>query len=152
VLRLNGGVEEDARDVVQETWLRAVRELTGFRWRSRLSTWLAGIAVNCHRDRMRKRKVEVELPPDVVHHAPAVATAVLDRIELERALARMPPGYREVLILHDVEGFTHEEIGAMLGVAQGTSKSQLFHARRVLRALLAERLPPREAPAREGVR
>jgi RNA polymerase sigma-70 factor (ECF subfamily) len=152
VLRLNGGAEEDARDVVQETWLRAVRELAGFRWRSRLSTWLAGIALNCHRARSRRRHLEAEVPADAVPEAAVAAPRVLDRIALDRALARLPSGYREVLILHDVEGFTHEEIGAMLGVVEGTSKSQLFHARRVLRVLLAEGRPPRGAPAQEGAR
>ena len=59
-----------------------------------------------------------------------------DRIDLERAIARLPNGYRAVLVLHDVEGFTHEEIGRQLGIAVGTSKSQLFDARRAIRSLL----------------
>jgi RNA polymerase sigma-70 factor (ECF subfamily) len=59
-----------------------------------------------------------------------------DRIDLEAAIALLPPGYRTVLVLHDVEGFTHDEIATLLGIAEGTSKAQLFKARRAMRALL----------------
>lgn len=72
---------------------------------------------------------------------------VPDRIDLERAIATLPPGYRTVLVLHDVEGFTHEEIGERLQIAVGTSRSQLFHARRAVRRALSE---ASEAAAKAG--
>lgn len=135
VLRMLGGAEPEAEDVVQETWLRAVERLHEFRWESRLSTWLTGIGINLCRDRLRKRGREVDGAEGTV--TSVVAPAVHEeRIDLERAIALLPAGYREVLILHDVEGFTHGEIGERLGIAEGTSKSQLFFARRTMRRLL----------------
>jgi RNA polymerase sigma-70 factor (ECF subfamily) len=135
VLRMLAGAEVEAEDVVQETWLRAVERLDGFRWESQLSTWLTGIGINLCRDRLRKRGREVDAKEGTV--TPVVAPAVHEeRIDLERAIALLPAGYREVLILHDVEGFTHGEIGERLGIAEGTSKSQLFFARRTMRRLL----------------
>ncbi len=136
-LRLLGGVEADAEDVVQETWIKAVEKLETFRWESALGTWLHAIAVNVSREaaRRRGRRQETELPEQE-----PPAPAPLERVEvmdLERAIAELPEGYRAVLVLHDVEGFTHEEIGARLGIAAGTAKSQLFWARRAIRAQLA---------------
>jgi RNA polymerase sigma-70 factor (ECF subfamily) len=71
--------------------------------------------------------------------APSAQTSDDDRMDIEAAIARLAPGYRMVLVLHDVEGFTHEEIALQLGIAPGTSKAQLFKARRVMRALLTGR-------------
>lgn len=131
-LRLTGGRASDAEDLVQETWIRAVRALSRFQWRSSLRTWLSAILVNCSRE-WGRGLLDVTDAPE-----PAVAAREEgDTIDLERAIARLPGGYRTVLILHDVEGYTHAEIGGMLGIEAGTSKSQLFHARRRLRALLA---------------
>lgn len=137
VLRLMGGVEPDAEDVVQETWLRAADRLGDFRWESAFSTWLIGIGVNRCRDRLRKQARAGEVPAD---SAPPPATPPRpheERVDLERAIALLPVGYREVLLLHDVEGFTHGEIGQRLGIAEGTSKSQLFFARRAMRSMLS---------------
>ncbi len=141
-MRLVGGsgAEADAEDVVQETWIKAVEKLDAFRWESAFGTWLHAIAVNVAREAARKRgrRQETELP----EHLEPAAAAPLERVEamdLERAIAQLPDGYRTVLVLHDVEGYTHEEIAAQLGVAAGTTKSQLFWARRALRAQLAER-------------
>jgi len=136
-LRLLGGSEADAEDVVQDTWIKAVEKLDTFRWESALGTWLHAIAVNVSREsaRRRGRRQETDLPAEELP-----ARAPLERVEvtdLERAIAALPDGYRTVLVLHDVEGFTHEEIGAQLGIAAGTAKSQLFWARRAARALLA---------------
>lgn len=137
VLRLMGGEQNEAEDVVQDTWLRAVEQLDRFRWEAAFGSWLTAIGLNVAREALRKkgrrRETELDGLPE-----PAVA-APLDRVEpidLERAMAALPEGYRTVLVLHDVEGFTHEEIGFRLGVTAGTSKSQLFHARRALRASL----------------
>lgn len=126
--------EDDAAEVVQDAWVRAVRGLTTFQWHSALRTWLVSIVVNCCRERWRSRGVMLEAPLDDL---PASDVAIDDRLDLERAIARLPPGYRAIVVLHDVHGFTHEEIAAQLGVQAGTSKSQLSRARRALRTHLA---------------
>ena len=136
VLRIVGGAEADAEDVVQETWIRAVEKLDGFRWEAQFATWLTGIGLNVARGLLRRQgRWEVPMDPDTPEgwRPPAPDG---ERIDLERAIALLPAGYRTVLILHDVEGFTHEEIGERLGVTAGTSKSQLSHARRAVRRLL----------------
>jgi RNA polymerase sigma-70 factor (ECF subfamily) len=135
VLRLLGYSEMDAEDVVQETWVRAMKELAGFRWESALGTWLSAIGCNVARDQLRKlkRREEREQSPAL---ASWIATQPPERVDLEQAIRRLPEGYRTVLVMHDLEGFTHEEIGTALGIAPGTSKSQLFGARRSLRAML----------------
>jgi RNA polymerase sigma-70 factor (ECF subfamily) len=136
VLRMLGGASHDAEDVVQEAWVRAVRQLAGFRWESSFKTWLSAIALNLAREVLRKRgrAAITELPDDLA--TPATTRRDGVRIDLERAIARLPDGYRTVLVLHDVEGYTHEEISRHLEIAVGTSKSQLFDARRALRAML----------------
>jgi RNA polymerase sigma-70 factor (ECF subfamily) len=147
-LRLLGDATE-AEDVVQETWVRAVRHLGGFRWRSALSTWLLGIGHNLCRERLRSRSRRQER--EALVPVPAMATAPGGlRVDLERAIARLPDGCRAVLMLHDVEGWTHQEIGHRLGIAAGTSKSQLSEARRRLRSwlkrdLIQERISPQGA-------
>ncbi|HWK89939.1 MAG TPA: RNA polymerase sigma factor, partial [Longimicrobium sp.] len=136
VLRIVGGSEHDAEDVVQETWIRATEALATFRWEAAFSTWLTGIGLNVARGLLRKRgrwqTVGEDEAPEPWRPAPADG----DGIDLERAVAALPTGYRTVLVLHDIEGFTHEEIGERLGIAPGTSKSQLSHARRALRQML----------------
>jgi RNA polymerase sigma-70 factor, ECF subfamily len=137
VLRVVGGAEMDAEDVVQEAWIRATGAMRRFRGDSSFSTWLTAIALNAARDHLRRRGrwgttedvTEVEIPVPAAPHG--------QRMDLERAISLLPPGCRTVLVLHDVEGFTHEEIAKQLGIAVGTSKSQLFAARRAARTLLA---------------
>lgn len=135
VLRLLGGAEVDAEDVVQETWLRAAQHLGNFRWESSLSTWLGGIGLNVCRDLWRKRNGR-DLDWDASSEAPVAGARSDEWIDLERAMTLLPVGYRTVLILHDLEGYTHDEIGEQLGIATGTSKSQLSCARRAVRAML----------------
>ncbi len=133
-LRLMGGNEHDAEDVVQETWIRAVEKLATFRWKASLATWLTGIALNQCRTRFRRRDrrwLEVK-ESDLTARPPPLD----ERIDLEHAVAALPPGYRAVLVLHDIEGMTHQELAARLGVAVGTSKSQLARARAMLRSRL----------------
>jgi RNA polymerase sigma-70 factor (ECF subfamily) len=137
VVRMLGGAEAEAEDVVQETWIRAAERLDGFRWESQFATWLTGIGVNLCRDRLRRDARRQELQPLDGVEPHTRASQHEERIDLERAIALLPAGYREVLILHDIEGFTHGEIGERLGIAEGTSKSQLFFARRAMRNLLA---------------
>jgi RNA polymerase sigma-70 factor (ECF subfamily) len=139
VRRLLGGAESDAEDVVQETWLRAAQRLDQFRWESSLATWLSGIGLNVCRDLWRRRNGrDLQWAGDV--DLPAPRASHDERIDLERAIALLPAGRRAVLILHDVEGFTHEQIGQRLGIAAGTSKSQLACARRSMRELLGSGL------------
>jgi RNA polymerase sigma-70 factor (ECF subfamily) len=134
VLRVVGGSEHDAEDVVQETWIRATEKLSGFRWEAAFGTWLTGIGLNVARQLLRKRGrwTDMEGVPEPWRPPPHDG----ERIDLERAIALLPAGYRTVLVLHDVEGYRHEEIGEMLGISPGTSKSQLFNARRSLRQVL----------------
>ena len=145
-LRLAGGTEANAQDAIQDTWIRACRGLSGFEWRSSLRTWLTGILINRVREvgRERRRAEAEELAGE--YAAPFVAPPGV-RIDLERAISALPSGYRHVLLLHDVEGYTHEEIGHLLGVNAGTSRSQLHHARQALRALLA---PARQEDKKDG--
>jgi RNA polymerase sigma-70 factor (ECF subfamily) len=139
VLRLLGR-RPDVEDAVQEAWLRAVRGLAGFRRESSFASWLTGIGIRCALEILRKRPIEsqTEVRDVAVARGPELA------LDLERAIADLPDGYRLVLLLHDVEGFTHEEVGRLLDIEPGTSKSQLFHARRALRLRLR--------PEHEGAR
>lgn len=126
----------EADEATQEVYLRAWRELPRFRGEARFETWLVAVArgVLANRGRARERR-PAPVPLDG-SEAAATARAGDWRVDLERALAELPDGARQVFLLHDVEGHTHAEIAAQLGVAAGTSKSQLHRAR----ALLRERL------------
>ena len=143
-LRLSRGSEDEARELVQETWVRAARGLGSFRWESRLGTWLTSIAIHCDHERRRRAGRET-LVEDVDAGGATAGTrplaspgapARVEPIDLARAIDALPDGYRTVLVLHDVEGYTHEEIGRLLGVEAGTSKSQLHRARARVRARL----------------
>jgi RNA polymerase sigma-70 factor (ECF subfamily) len=127
----------DAEDVVHDTWLRAVAGLSRFRSSARLRTWLTSILINRIRETRRARTFDSldDIPP---MHAPVSLPADVASIDLEQAISRMPAGYRDVLIMHDVEGFTHDEIAGVLGIEPGTSKSQLARGRRWLRVALHE--------------
>lgn len=145
VLRVLGGNVADAEDVLQETWVRAVRQLGGFRWESSLRTWLTSIALNLSRETLRRRGRERTEELSETLALPTRVSRDGERVDLERAIARLPEGYRTVLVLHDIEGFTHEEISEQLAIAVGTSKSQLFDARRAMRALLQPAVERRHA-------
>jgi len=135
-LRFLGGRVAAAEDALQETWIRAAGRLGGFRWGSTLRTWLTGIAVNCCRECLR-----AERGRDGLEDTPEPSHETRDdlRVDLEAALRALPDGCRTVLVLHDVEGYTHEEIGRLLEIDAGTSKSQLFRARAKVRERLAGR-------------
>lgn len=137
IVRRFAGDDAQADDWAQEAWIRTFRALPGFRGDAAFSTWLHRVAVNSalQGKRRRNRHDSREAPLSPVLPGPAADPTVL-RVALERAMERLPDGMREVLVLHDVEGFTHEEIGQMLGIAAGTSKSQLFKARAKMRDML----------------
>ena len=137
-MRRIAGDEDEAQDYAQEAWIRAIRALPTFRGDARFSTWLHRIAVNSALQAVRKaktRRMRDSLAPEVISVAPLGGDVLLRR-RLEEALEVLPDGMRKVLILHDVEGYTHEEIGEALGVTSGTSKSQLFKARAKMRRML----------------
>lgn len=144
-LRMTHSVSE-AEDLAQEAFIQVFRKIGSFRGDSAFTTWLHRLTVNQVLMHFRKRSVKLERTTDEGDTPEQVARGtgdpnkmpVLDRIALDRAIADLPPGYREVFLLHDVEGHDHEEIGKILGVATGTSKSQLHKARMKLRRLLKE--------------
>ena len=136
--RLLAGDHAEAEDVVQDTWITAVEKLGTFRWEADLGTWLHAIGVNAAKSSLRRRgrRREVDLPDDG-ELAGAEPPDRVEPVDLERAIAALPAGYRTVFVLHDIEGETHERIAVQLGVTPGTTKSQLFRARRAVRARLA---------------
>jgi RNA polymerase sigma-70 factor (ECF subfamily) len=130
----------DASDVVQEAWLRALTALPSFRWESTVRTWLCGITVNCARERIRETWW-----PATVPDVPASILDVSGRLQIEELLSRLPPGYRAVLVLHDIEGYTHRELAHLLGIDEGTARSQLSRARQTLRRWLGDRVEDHDA-------
>ncbi|HEX6252048.1 MAG TPA: RNA polymerase sigma factor [Gemmatimonadaceae bacterium] len=134
VTRLSSSME-DAEDVVQETWLRAFPRLGAFRGESSFSTWLCAIAVRAAADSARRNRF-IDTHADVETTGSTPALLHENGLDIEAAMRRLPRQARAVLLLHDVEGFTHEQIGELLSIAPGTSKSHLFKARRAMRALL----------------
>ncbi len=137
VVRRLAGDDSLADDWAQEAWIRAFRALPKFRGDSAFSTWLHRVAVNSalqgRRQRGRHDNRESDLPASLPGDT---SDPTVLRITLERALEQLPEGMRRVMVLHDVEGFTHEEIGDMLGINPGTSKSQLFKGRAKMRDML----------------
>ncbi|HEY2850370.1 MAG TPA: sigma-70 family RNA polymerase sigma factor [Gemmatimonadaceae bacterium] len=144
------GDPDQAADVAQEVWIQIFRALPGYRGDSQFSTWAHRIAVNRTLNALRSLKrvsaVEVEIEEDssmVEHDGDRTMLAQT----IDEAVQKLSPGARTVFVLHDVEGYTHEEIATELGITSGGSKSQLFKARAKLRRLLA---PLRdESPAKE---
>jgi RNA polymerase sigma factor (sigma-70 family) len=134
VLRVLGGHDADAEDAVQESWVRAVASVGDFRGDSQFGRWLNGIGIRVAWEVIRRRHSTDPIRPD---DEPAVDPPdSAERLDLEDALRRLPDDQRAVVVLHDVEGYGHDEIAASLGVAIGTSRSHLSRARRALRAML----------------
>jgi RNA polymerase sigma factor (sigma-70 family) len=140
--RLCGGVEARAQELTQDAFVRAWQKLSGFRFESRFGTWLYRLAINVALMDLRARRgaEDQESPFDetAMEFIAPVSRMREHRIDLERAVATLPPRARAVLVLHDIEGWTHEEIGVELGMAIGTSKAQLHRARGLLRRTLGE--------------
>jgi len=127
-----------AAEIVQDTWIRATEKLRSFRWESSLATWLAGIVINRSREEIRRRDAEPQSSHDLAEPL-AAGSPVPERLDLERAIAKLADGYREVLLLHDVEGYTHEEIAQALEIEPATSRSQLARARSAVRTWLEQK-------------
>jgi RNA polymerase sigma-70 factor (ECF subfamily) len=137
------GHEGRAEDLVQEAFVRAWQALPAFRFESAFSTWLHRLAVNTALMELRSRRGGEALETDdaqIEYHATADSAGSRTALgmDLERAVATLPPRARAVLVLYDVEGWKHEEIAAELGMAVGSSKAQLHRARQLLRTRLGE--------------
>jgi RNA polymerase sigma-70 factor, ECF subfamily len=135
------GSRADAEDLLQEIFLLAYRKLPEFRGDSAVGTWLYRLAMNRCLDHLKSRQSResgstTTLDEDVLHGPRRAPDGAVKRLDLERAIARLPEGARSVFVLHDVEGFPHHEVGEILGITEGTSKSQVHKARMKLRALL----------------
>ena len=150
VIRRLAGDPDLAADIAQEVWMQIFRALGSFRGEAQFGTWAHRIAVNRTLNALRRvrrlTKAEVEITDD---------TAMVDldgergflAASIEQAAAQLPDGARTVFILHDVEGYTHEDIAQQLGITAGASKSQLFKARVKLRRLLAHLIDEPTTPA-----
>ena len=141
VYRLAGYDRARAEDLTQEAFVRAWQKLPGFRHESAFGTWLYRLAVNVALMDIRARGSD---PVNIVddEHLPdpgQTPFCAAEREELERSIGLLPPRARAVLVLHDIEGWRHDEIGTELGMAVGTSKAQLHRARGLLRKLLGEK-------------
>jgi len=130
--RLLGARGDDAEDAVQEAWMRAVQSLHAWNEDASFGAWLRSIAAHVAIDALRKTS---RLDPET-NGAWSDEEWASDRLDLETAIVALPAGYRAVLVLHDVEGFNHREVAAMLDITEGTSRSQVFKARAKLRGLL----------------
>jgi RNA polymerase sigma-70 factor (ECF subfamily) len=136
--------QTEAEDLTQEIFLHVYKKIGSFRGESSMMTWLHRVTVNQVLMHLRKSGVrrektteDGEVPEPKANSAPVPGQMMaLDRLALDKAIAQLPPGYRAVFILHDIEGYEHTEIARMLGSCVGTSKSQLHKARKKLRELL----------------
>jgi RNA polymerase sigma-70 factor (ECF subfamily) len=136
----------EAEDLAQEAFIQLFRKIGSFRGESAFTTWLHRLTVNQVLMHFRKKGVKLEQTTDDGETPVQIVAGtgnpnqmpVVDRIALDRAIGQLPPGYRTVFVLHDVEGHEHEEIARMLGCSVGTSKSQLHKARMKLRTLLRQ--------------
>jgi RNA polymerase sigma-70 factor (ECF subfamily) len=139
-LRLAGD-SQAAGELTQDVFVRAWEALPSFRGESAFGSWLFRLAMNVflaarRAAGRRERRVMTAAEPDRLER-PGEAKSGAGGVDLERAIAGLPPGARTVFVLHDIEGYQHGEIARMTGIAEGTSKAQLFRARRLLREALA---------------
>jgi RNA polymerase sigma-70 factor (ECF subfamily) len=140
VVRRLAGDPDLAEDIAQEVWIQIFRALPTYRGESQFGTWAHRIAVNRTLNALRRTrrlsKIETDMEEDTVSVEP-VGDRSMVRAAIDAAAARLSPGARTVFLMHDVEGYTHEEIARELDITPGGSKSQLFKARAKLRKLLA---------------
>jgi len=144
ILRLVGMDRARAEELTQEAFLRAWQKLSGFRHESAFSTWLYRLGVNTALMDLRVRRDEETADSETLEFAAGgeVPFCAAERGDLQRAVSNLPPRARAVLVLHDVEGWKHEEIANELGMAVGSSKAQLHRARGLLRRVLADGVSP----------
>jgi len=141
----------EAEDLTQEVFIQLYRKIGSFRGDSAFTTWLHRLTVNQVLMHFRKRTVkfektteEGETPTQIVLGTENQAKMpIVDKIAIDKAIAQLPDGYRNVFVLHDIEGYEHEEVARILGCSVGTSKSQLHKARLKMRKLLGKKSPPR---------
>lgn len=144
------GADSDADDLLQDIFLLAYRKVGSYRGESSLGTWLYRLAMNYCLDVLRNRQTRMSQvtdsmdEPDAAPVAQAPALSAVSRIDLERAIEALPPACRAAFLLHDVEGFGHQEVADILGVSEGTSKSQVHKARLRIRGYLGARRPETE--------
>ena len=140
ILRLVGMDRARAEELTQDAFVQAWRKLAGFRFESAFATWLHRLGVNIALMDLRIRRDEDATDDEALHAAAGgeVPFCAAERGDLERAVAALPTRARAVLVLHDIEGWKHEEIGRELGMAVGSSKAQLHRARGLLRRFLGE--------------
>jgi RNA polymerase sigma-70 factor (ECF subfamily) len=143
--RMSGAAGE-AEDLLQDIFLLAYRKVGSYRGESSLGTWLYRLAMNHCLDVLRNRQTRMGQVTDSMDEpdaapvaAPAPVLSTVSRIDLERAIEALPPACRAAFLLHDVEGFGHQEVADILGVSEGTSKSQVHKARLRIRAHLGAR-------------
>jgi RNA polymerase sigma-70 factor, ECF subfamily len=143
---------DEAADIAQDVWIQIFRALPGFRGDAQFSTWAHRIAVNRTLNALRRARRLMGVHEELTEGTAMVEDDVEQpfvRESITHALDRLPPGARTVFVLHDVEGFTHEEIATQLGITTGGSKSQLFKARAKLRRLLAPLMDHLSTPTLE---
>ncbi|MGB9433747.1 MAG: sigma-70 family RNA polymerase sigma factor [Candidatus Acidiferrum sp.] len=155
----------DAEDLMQEAFLQLFRKIGTFRGESAFSTWLHRMTVNVVLMRLRKKSLptdslEENLDPDAENSSPKRdvgapdlrLSGAVDRVNLERSIEQLPPGYRTVFVLHDVQGYEHNEIADIMGCSVGNSKSQLHKARTRLRELLQEQIRDQARQERQSAK
>jgi len=155
----------DAEDLTQEAFLQLFRKIGTFRGESAFSTWLHRMTVNVVLMRLRKKtlptdSLEETLEPDSENSGPKRdvgapdlrLSGAVDRVNLERSIEKLPPGYRTVFVLHDVQGYEHNEIAGIMGCSVGNSKSQLHKARTRLRELLQEEVREQARQERQSAK
>jgi RNA polymerase sigma-70 factor (ECF subfamily) len=155
----------DAEDLAQEAFLQLFRKIGTFRGESAFSTWLHRMTVNVVLMRLRKKSLptdslEETIDPDAENSGPKRdvgaadlrLTGAVDRVNLERSIEQLPPGYKTVFVLHDVQGFEHNEIASIMGCSVGNSKSQLHKARTRLRELLQEQVRDQARQVRQAAK
>lgn len=136
------GSPADGEDLLQEVFLQVHRKVESFKGEASFGTWLYRLATNCCLDFLRSRQHReheaTEALDETLPQGPRASGGLrVEHLDLERAIRKLPPGYRAAFVLHDVEGFEHGEVAALLGIAEGTSKSQVHKARLRIRELLA---------------
>ncbi len=163
-LRMVGNTAE-AEDLTQEAFLQLFRKIQTFRGESAFSTWLHRLAVNVVLMRLRKKtlpatSLEETTEPDEETGGPRkdvggpdlLLSGSIDRVNLQRAVEQLPPGYKTVFVLHDIQGYEHNEIADIMGCSIGNSKSQLHKARMRLRELLQETLRDKAREERQAAK